>query len=131
MIEKGGDYSFGNAAGRPGWVFCPEYDGVGVPGTLLPERDTRIFLFGSGLLPTLTLKVQNANLVRPVEEDPGNERTLHPCAVSGQGRATADYGRSDCGCHEHASRKAAALEEAERRTSGEIPSVYFGIDAEA
>ena len=52
MIEKGGDYSFG-ATDAPdrGWVFCPEY------GSALPLEisasgwDTRIFLFGSGLLP--------------------------------------------------------------------------------
>jgi hypothetical protein len=52
MIEKGGDYSFAGAqrADR-GWVFCPEYSGDG-PLEISPgDWNTRIFLFGPGLLP--------------------------------------------------------------------------------
>ena len=52
MIEKGGEYSFAVAekADR-GWVFCPEYTGVAPLEVSPADWDTRIFLFGPGLLP--------------------------------------------------------------------------------
>jgi hypothetical protein len=52
MIEKGGEYTFAVAekADR-GWVFCPEYTGVAPLEVSPADWDTRIFLFGSGLLP--------------------------------------------------------------------------------
>ena len=51
MIEKGGDYAFADSAGDRGWVFCPEYAGRR-PLEISPDDwDTRIFLFGPGLLP--------------------------------------------------------------------------------
>ena len=52
MIEKGGEYSFA-AVEMPdrGWVFCPEYAGTN-PLNISPAGwETRIFLFGPGLLP--------------------------------------------------------------------------------
>jgi len=52
MIEKGEEYAFATAdkADR-GWVFCPEYTGVAPLDISPPEWATRIFMFGSGLLP--------------------------------------------------------------------------------
>ncbi|HKZ85884.1 MAG TPA: ATP-binding protein [Anaerolineae bacterium] len=52
MIEKGGEYSFTTADKVDrGWVFCPEYAGA-APLKVSPEGwETRIFLFGPGLLP--------------------------------------------------------------------------------
>lgn len=52
MIEKGGDYTFA-VADKPdrGWVYCPEYAGT-APLDMAPgDWETRIFLFGPGLLP--------------------------------------------------------------------------------
>jgi len=65
MIEKGGEYSFPPAdkADR-GWVFCPEYAGV-APLEISPAGwETRIFLFGPGLLPDSDLRRET--LVAPV-----------------------------------------------------------------
>ena len=52
MIEKGGDYTFA-AADRPdrGWVYCPEYAGTAPLDVAPGDWETRIFLFGPGLLP--------------------------------------------------------------------------------
>lgn len=52
MIEKGGDYSFAamQRADR-GWVFCPEYTGATHLEISPAGWDTRIFLFGPGVLP--------------------------------------------------------------------------------
>jgi hypothetical protein len=52
MIEKGGDYSFGaSEAPDRGWVFCPEYGGSNPLELSTSESETRIFLFGPGVLP--------------------------------------------------------------------------------
>ena len=52
MIEKGGEYSFAVAEkGDRGWVFCPEYTGIAPLEVSPADWDTRIFLFGSGILP--------------------------------------------------------------------------------
>jgi DNA phosphorothioation-dependent restriction protein DptH len=52
MIEKGGEYSFAAAEiVDRGWVFCPEYAGVAPLEVSPPGWETRIFLFGPGLLP--------------------------------------------------------------------------------
>ena len=52
MIQRGGDYVFSaTEAGDRGWVFCPEYAGHR-PLKISPDDwDTRVFLFGPGLLP--------------------------------------------------------------------------------
>lgn len=57
MIEKGEEYSFvaSDKADR-GWVFCPEYTGA-TPLEISPiGSDTRMFLFGPGLLPDLDFR---------------------------------------------------------------------------
>ena len=52
MIERGGDYPFAEIVeGDRGWIFCPEYAGAD-PLEISPDGwNTRIFLFGPGLLP--------------------------------------------------------------------------------
>ncbi len=52
MIEHGGDYSFAKPdKSDRGWVFCPEYAG-GTPSEISPTGwNTRVFLFGPGLMP--------------------------------------------------------------------------------
>jgi hypothetical protein len=52
MVERGGEYSFsGMPSGDRGWVFCPEYFGAS-PLEISPTGwDTRLFLFGPGMLP--------------------------------------------------------------------------------
>ena len=52
IVEKGKDYTFaGMEQGDRGWVFCPEYLGAGPLEISATGWDTRIFLFGPGLLP--------------------------------------------------------------------------------
>jgi hypothetical protein len=52
MIEKGGEYSFGRIEWPDrGWVFCPEYGGASPLEIFAGDGDTRIFLFGPGVLP--------------------------------------------------------------------------------
>jgi DNA phosphorothioation-dependent restriction protein DptH len=52
MVEKGDGYSFATIekADR-GWIFCPEYTGLAPLEVSPADWDTRIFLFGSALLP--------------------------------------------------------------------------------
>ena len=52
MIEGGGYYSFAKPdKSDRGWVFCPEYAG-GSPSEISPTGwNTRVFLFGPGLMP--------------------------------------------------------------------------------
>ena len=52
MIEDGGDCSFAKPDNsNRGWVFCPEYAG-GAPSEISPAGwNTRVFLFGPGLMP--------------------------------------------------------------------------------
>ena len=57
MIEKGEDYAFptGDRGGR-GWLFCPDYAGA-TPLELSPAGwETRVFLFGPGLLPDTSFR---------------------------------------------------------------------------
>ena len=52
MIERGGDYSFAMVEMPDrGWVFCPDYAGIN-PINISPAGwESKIFLFGPGLLP--------------------------------------------------------------------------------
>lgn len=53
MIEKGGSYVFPSGHERDcGWIFCPEYSGHR-PLRISPVHwDTRVYIFGPGLLPS-------------------------------------------------------------------------------
>ena len=52
MVEKGDDYPFASVdTPDRGWVFCPEYAG-GTPLEISPsDWETRVYLFGPGMLP--------------------------------------------------------------------------------
>lgn len=67
MIEKGEDYSFaGMQQPDRGWVFCPEYAGSS-PLEISPVGwDTRVFLFGPGLLPNSDSRPESVG--RPLEQ---------------------------------------------------------------
>ncbi len=61
MIERGGEYAFASVdAADRGWVFCPEYAGHR-PLEISPDDwDTRIFLFGPGLLPDTDFRLDKS-----------------------------------------------------------------------
>ena len=68
MIEKGGDYTFaGTPRGNRGWIFCPEYVGAHALDISPEGWDTRIFLFGPGLLPDSASRRES--IARPLEQD--------------------------------------------------------------
>ncbi len=120
MVEKGGDYSFaGVPAGDRGWVFCPDYAGAG-PLEISPSGwETRVFLFGPGLLPDSDFR---RPIIPPVNEDdaPGPERgadtEASEEALSGLGDSIE-------------SQSSEVVEPAISRTREESPSVSFGADA--
>lgn len=52
MIEKGADYTFPVLSGGDrGWVLCPEFSGDKPVEISPPGWNTRVFMFGPGLLP--------------------------------------------------------------------------------
>ena len=64
--EKGESYTFaGMEQADRGWVFCPEYVGTNPLEIFAAEWDTRIFLFGPGLLPDSDFR--RDSIVRPPE----------------------------------------------------------------
>jgi DNA phosphorothioation-dependent restriction protein DptH len=129
MIEKGGDYSFaGMQKGDRGWVFCPEYAGAS-PLEISPTGwDTRIFLFGPGLLPDSDFR--HESIARPPE---GLRRTTGSSAPQKREGLERDVG---LGSAEQAVvvpantslEKTARSGEDTERAEGGIPSVCFGMD---
>ena len=130
MIEKGGDYSFaGMQEGDRGWVFCPEYAGAS-PLEISPAGwDTRIFLFGPGLLPDSDFRRES--IVRPPEG--GERRTTGPSALQ------TDEGQEPEGgldCVEQAAAVPSDTSLEKIASSGDdtesavdaVPSVCFGMD---
>jgi len=71
MIEKGGTYAFSRMSrGDRGWVLCPEYMGAH-PLEISPGAwDTRIFLFGPGLLPDSQFRRESVAPHNLVETQP-------------------------------------------------------------
>lgn len=54
MIERGGSYVFGTGGvSDRGWIFCPEYAGNSPLLISSVDWDTRVYLFGAGLLPNV------------------------------------------------------------------------------
>ncbi len=132
MIAKGGDYSFAEMPeGDRGWIFCPEY-GSADPLEISPQGwNTRIFLFGPGLLPDSDGR---ESIARFPEE--GERRTAAPPALGRDESRDADS-RSDPG--DPAEEVAADLGDAssesgesfgENRGSvvDEAPSICLGMD---
>ncbi|WP_052344013.1 ATP-binding protein [Kallotenue papyrolyticum] len=94
MVEKGGDYAFGTTeAPDRGWVFCPEYGGIAPLEISTGDWDTRIFLFGPGLLPDSDFRRETIGQLfpvppRPDDGDPTTYATL-PDAPREESRAPA------------------------------------------
>jgi|Deesub1362A_J573_1020465.scaffolds.fasta_scaffold01773_4 DNA polymerase III delta prime subunit len=107
MVKKGGTYAFARISrGDRGWVFCPEYRGTR-PLEITPGAwDTRIFLFGPGLLPDSQFRresVASHNLIetRPpvvastLEESRASEVPSGPNAVKVQPDVPNDSTRQE------------------------------------
>ncbi|MDA1276763.1 MAG: hypothetical protein O2960_22325 [Verrucomicrobia bacterium] len=74
MVERGGNYSFADGAEADrGWVFCPEYEGFTPEEISPPGWDTRIFLFGPGLLPNSEFRQET--IIVPFD-DVGDDLTV-------------------------------------------------------
>ncbi|MBE7489048.1 ATP-binding protein [bacterium] len=127
MVEKGGDYAFAEIQkGDRGWVFCPEYSGAMPLEISPPEWETRIFLFGPGLLPNLesireidlppVVNRTRATEKPPRIEDDGanKEKSTATTPIEDQ---IADPKREEGG----------SIEEIENST-GRTPSICFGTD---
>ena len=73
MIERGEEYSFaGTNAPDRGWVFCPEYNGITPLEISTSNWDTRIFLFGPGLLQDADLRRETMVPSPPVPASQGH-----------------------------------------------------------
>jgi DNA polymerase III delta prime subunit len=127
MIEKGGDYSFAEMqqADR-GWVFCPEYAGAS-PLEISPGGwDTRVFLFGPGLLPDFEFRRET--IARPSE---GGARKSTGPSVSPKHEGQESHGRLDsveAGPEQTSVPESASLGENAEHAVNETPSVCFGMD---
>ena len=74
MIERGGNYAFATNADDRGWVFCPDYGGER-PLLISPnEWETKIYLFGPGLLPDSDFRFEPA----PAEPSANHPISLTP-----------------------------------------------------
>lgn len=130
MIEKGGDYSFGEMEeGDRGWVFCPEYAGTG-PLEISPAGwDTRIFLFGSGLLPDSDFRTESIALL------PKNGRQApNGSSVQQKQEGQGSYDNSDPTVNVESTTEDESLEKSavpgEKTLSGfnEVLSLCLGVD---
>jgi DNA polymerase III delta prime subunit len=130
MVEKGGDYVFASMlTGDRGWVFCPEYAGV-TPLLISPaEWDTRIFMFGPGLLPDSDFRRES--ILRP----PGGGELVLAGPLGSQRQegkqpdgdsGGADGEEADPG--ELIVGQAANLGEDTKLTTANVPSVCLGVD---
>ncbi len=73
MVEKGGDYSFGSTdVPDRGWVFCPEYGGISPLEISAGDWDSRIFLFGPGLLPDSEFRLETMGSAFPTPPPPAD-----------------------------------------------------------
>ena len=129
MIEKGGSYAFPSGQeGDRGWVFCPEYAGV-EPLDLVPAGgDTRVFLFGPGLLPDSDFRTRTPPALP--------ERSGRKPAV--RASSTPDDDRPDDGGNSRSptgtaggdspAGQAAASEESGARPADDVPAICFGTD---
>ena len=129
MIEKGGSYALPSGQeGDRGWVFCPEYAGV-EPLDLVPAGgDTRVFLFGPGLLPDSDFRTRTPPALP--------ERSGRKPAV--RASSTPDDDRPDDGGDSRSptgtaggdspAGQAAASEESVARPADDVPAICFGTD---
>ena len=89
MIEKGENYTFAEAEKADcGWVFCPEYAGSAPLEISTSGRETKVFLFGPGLLPDFDLRRERvgepayASSTAPVRRDGPAESNQRQTSVS-------------------------------------------------
>jgi len=130
MVERGGEYCFsGMQSGDRGWVFCPEYSGA-TPLEISPAGwNTRIYLFGPGMLPDADSRGES--IVRPLgggakgPEAPSGPQTDKRRAPDGSPapEESAPGALSD----ERHGEKLASGEDAEI-ASERVPSVCLGTD---
>ena len=122
MIEKGGDYAFAPPAdGDRGWIFCPEYAGPQPLRVSPDDWDTRIFLFGPGILPD-----SDAPCAPAPAEDSGRRRTPRPSKPAPEtDRGGAAAARAEGGDRADEAEDAGAAPAA--RGAGE-PAIVFGAD---
>ena len=131
MIEKGGDYSFAEMPrGDRGWIFCPEYVGAHALEISPEGWDTRIFLFGPGLLPDSASRRES--MARPLEQDEciqadptplqslGGRSSRKPSDPGVRQRTAVDPDASSVAAEDPKDDAAIAVDEA--------PTVCFGTD---
>jgi len=119
MIERGEDYSFATAdkADR-GWVFCPEYTGVAPLDISPPDWATRIYIFGSGLLPDVDFWRETIAPPTAVGDSSQIVELERPGGASDTDRASPGASPAEI----------AGLPATGTNASEEIPSVCLGTD---
>jgi DNA phosphorothioation-dependent restriction protein DptH len=128
MIEKGEDYTFGEMPdGDRGWVFCPDYAGVSPLEISPPGWDTRVFLFGPGLLPDSDFRLESIARARE-----GPRRTPTPPLAleknDGRGTEVASDSRKALVSEDTSVEIAASSGERAEDDMDQVPSVSFGTD---
>jgi hypothetical protein len=124
MIEKGGDYSFATAD-KPdrGWVFCPEYAGAN-PLDISPVGvETRVFLFGPGLLPDSDFRRET---ITPRFSSAVSQEAAHDSPQVLDAQRQADD--LDIGTTSGGESPAARSAEASANAREDAPSVSLGTD---
>jgi DNA polymerase III delta prime subunit len=126
MIEKGSDYTFAEAPeGDRGWVFCPDYTGIS-PLEISPTGwNTRVFLFGPGLLPDSDFRRESfardrearGHMLAPASSLNDNGLATDPLSDAG-GLVFSDI------CSEGDASSEERAEDARRQ----VPSISFGTD---
>jgi DNA polymerase III delta prime subunit len=119
MIEKGEDYAFATAdrADR-GWVFCPEYTGSAPIDISPPDWATRIYIFGSGLLPDVDFWQET---IAPLPAVGGSSQVAElalPAGASDTNPVSSEVSLTDT----------AALPAAETNAHEAVPAVCLGTD---
>lgn len=129
MVEKGGDYSFGaTEAPDRGWVFCPEYSGVSPLEISAGDRDTRIFLFGPGLLPDSEFRRESMGSALPPPLEGDDSRAFPPATVDRGPREEAGSFSLRTG----AAAEDAAVPDAPAGAAGPdrgVPAIVVGVDS--
>ena len=129
MIEKGGSYAFpsGQEGGR-GWVFCPEYAGV-QPLDVSPDGwETRVFLFGPGLLPDSDFRARTSPVLpEPPERKPAVRASATPDAARPDDAGDSRSPAGTTGNHSPAEQARVSQERADD-PADDVPSICFGTD---
>ena len=118
MIEKGGAYVLDtDYRGDRGWVFCPEYAGANALEISPDNWDTRIFIFGPGLMPDLGFDPASFADPSPVKPD-GSEDEGDKIPATGLSNSTNESTESN-----------SRADTAEDQIAGSRPpSILFGTD---